>query len=98
MLRSDPRSGLGLLHPSGRTIVGGGEGGWMLVLVEMARQEGVAAILATVAELESSIQVMVKRIDVVTHAGWPPRFSCRGDPQTNNQHFETGWQCQSRNE
>jgi tRNA1(Val) A37 N6-methylase TrmN6 len=51
------------------------EEGGILVLVETARQEGAAAILATVQELESSMQV-VKRIDIVTRAGLPPRFSC----------------------
>jgi tRNA1(Val) A37 N6-methylase TrmN6 len=49
------------------------EEGGVLVLVETARHEGAAAILATIASLNMTVK---KRIDVVTRTGLPPRFSC----------------------
>jgi tRNA1(Val) A37 N6-methylase TrmN6 len=44
-----------------------------LVLAETARQEGEAAVWETVKQCGLCV---IKRVDVVTRAGLPPRFSC----------------------
>jgi tRNA1(Val) A37 N6-methylase TrmN6 len=57
-----------------------------LVVVETARQEGEAAVWESVKLCGLCV---IKRVDVVTRTGLPPRFSCWVIVRKNNNNIET---------